>query len=58
MRKHLLLMLAATSSLCVLLTPQPSLGDEIPKIAWRRPLGQPLLEQSFLLNETAGRANR
>jgi non-lysosomal glucosylceramidase len=42
MRKYLLLMLAATSSLCVLLTPQPSRGDEIPKIAWRRPLGQPL----------------
>ena len=42
MRKHLLLLLAATSSLCVLLIPQPSLGDEIPKIAWRRPLGQPL----------------
>ena len=42
MRKYLLLLLAATSSLCVLLIPQPSLGDEIPKIAWRRPLGQPL----------------
>ena len=42
MRKHLLLLLAATSSLCVLLIPQPSLGDEIPKIAWRRHLGQPL----------------
>jgi non-lysosomal glucosylceramidase len=42
MRKHLLLLLAASSSLCVLLIPRPSLGDEIPKIAWRRPLGQPL----------------
>jgi non-lysosomal glucosylceramidase len=42
MRKYLLLLLAATSSLCVLLIPSPSLGDEIPKIAWRRPLGQPL----------------
>src|SRR5450631_196717 len=42
MRKYLLLLLAATSSLCVLLIPKPSLGDEIPKIAWRRPLGQPL----------------
>ena len=42
MRKHLLLLLTATSSLCVLLIPQPSLGDEVPKIAWRRPLGQPL----------------
>jgi non-lysosomal glucosylceramidase len=41
MRKHLLL-LAATSSLCALLIPRPTLGDEIPKIAWRRPLGQPL----------------
>jgi non-lysosomal glucosylceramidase len=42
MRKHLLLLLVATSSLCVWPIPQRSLGDEIPKIAWRRPLGQPL----------------
>src|SRR5258708_6423318 len=42
MRKHLLLLLAAISSVCVLLIPQPCLGDEIPKIAWRRPIGQPL----------------
>ncbi len=42
MRKQSLLLLAATFSVCVTLLPQPSLGDEIPKIAWRRPLGQPL----------------
>jgi hypothetical protein len=38
MRKQLLLLLAATSSVCLSQLPQPSLGDEIPKIGWRRPL--------------------
>jgi len=42
MRKQLVLLLAATSSVCLSLLPQPSLGDEIPKSGWRRPLGQPL----------------
>lgn len=42
MRKQLLLLLAATSSACPSLPPQPSPGDEIPKIAWRLPLGQPM----------------
>jgi non-lysosomal glucosylceramidase len=41
MRKHLL---AATVvfSIFAALCPQKMNGDEIPKIAWRRPLGQPL----------------
>jgi non-lysosomal glucosylceramidase len=41
MKKHLLLILASVSALFVA-APFSCLGDEIPKIAWRRPLGQPL----------------
>jgi len=52
MRKHLLLLLAASSSLCVLLIPGPTLGDEIPKIAWRRPLGQPLEKPGVRKNKS------
>src|SRR5579863_1045774 len=41
MKKHLSLILVAVSALFVA-PPFSCLGDEIPKIAWRRPLGQPL----------------
>ncbi len=41
MKKHLSLILVAVSALFVE-APFSCLGDEIPKIAWRRPLGQPL----------------
>jgi non-lysosomal glucosylceramidase len=41
MRKHLLVV-AVVSSLFAPLYPQAMRGDEIPKIAWRRPLGKPL----------------
>ena len=40
MKKHLPLFLAVFSASCA--APLTCLGDEIPKIAWRRPLGQPL----------------
>ncbi len=41
MRKHLLLA-AIAFSVFAPLHPQTTHGDEIPKIAWRRPLGKPL----------------
>ena len=41
MKKHLPLFLAVVSAACAA-APLICLGDEIPKIAWRRPLGQPL----------------
>src|SRR5712675_2635388 len=41
MKKHLLVA-AAAFSLFSSLCPQVIHGDEIPKIAWRRPLGKPL----------------
>lgn len=41
MKKHLSLILVAISALFVA-APFSCLSDEIPKIAWRRPLGQPL----------------
>ncbi|HEY2822310.1 MAG TPA: non-lysosomal glucosylceramidase [Candidatus Acidoferrum sp.] len=41
MRKHLLAV-AVVSSLFAPFFPQATQGDEIPKIAWRRPLGKPL----------------
>jgi non-lysosomal glucosylceramidase len=41
MRKHLLV-LAVVFSLFASLSPQTLRSDEIPKIAWRRPLGKPL----------------
>jgi non-lysosomal glucosylceramidase len=41
MRKHLLVV-AVVSSLFAPFFPRATQGDEIPKIAWRRPLGKPL----------------
>jgi len=41
MRKHLLVV-AVVFSLFASFSPQTLRGDEIPKIAWRRPLGKPL----------------
>jgi non-lysosomal glucosylceramidase len=41
MKKCLLLLLAVVPCLCALI-PTTCAGDEIPKTAWRRPLGQPL----------------
>src|SRR5882724_7484126 len=41
MRKHLLVV-ALAFSLFASICPQAMRGDEIPKIAWRRPLGKPL----------------
>ena len=39
MKKCMLLLLTAIAFVCVL-TPAPSEGDEIPKIAWKKPLGE------------------
>jgi hypothetical protein len=39
--KHLPLFLAVVSAACAA-APHTCLDGEIPKIAWRRPLGQPL----------------
>src|SRR5579863_2641138 len=41
MLKHLLVA-TVVFSLCAALCPQKTNGDEIPKVAWRRPLGKPL----------------
>ncbi len=51
MKKHLLLLLAATSTFCTAL-PMARADDEIPKIAWRRPIGQPLEDPGVRKNKT------
>jgi non-lysosomal glucosylceramidase len=51
MKKHLLLLLAATSTFCTAL-PLARADDEIPKIAWRRPIGQPLEDPGVRKNKT------
>ncbi len=51
MKKHLLLLLAATSTFCTAL-PRTRADDEIPKIAWRRPIGQPLEDPGVRKNKT------
>src|SRR6266851_7669110 len=51
MKKHLLLLLAATSTFCTA-PPRTRADDEIPKIAWRRPIGQPLEDPGVRKNKT------
>jgi non-lysosomal glucosylceramidase len=51
MKKCLLLLLLSVSSLCASTFAQ-SVSDEIPKIAWRRPLGQPLSNPGTRKNTT------
>jgi non-lysosomal glucosylceramidase len=51
MKKCLLLLLLSASSLCETTLAQ-SVSDEIPKIAWRRPLGQPLSNPGTRKNTT------
>src|SRR6266849_443637 len=51
MKKHLLLLLAATSTFCTA-PPRTRADDEIPKIACRRPIGQPLEDPGVRKNKT------
>src|SRR6202041_2630290 len=51
MRKHLF-SLAVAFSLFALFYPQTTHGDEIPKIAWRRPLGKPLENSGVRKNKS------
>ena len=51
MKKYLLLLLTVTSALGAL-APVPCVGDEIPKTAWRRPLGQPLANPGVRKNKS------
>jgi non-lysosomal glucosylceramidase len=51
MKKCFALLLAASPCFCVLV-PTPCSGDEIPKTAWRRPLGQPLRDPGVRKNNS------
>jgi hypothetical protein len=51
MKRYLLLLLAMLSFFSAL-TPTPCAADEIPKTAWRRPLGQPLPNPGVRKNKT------
>ena len=51
MKKYLRVLLVAASFLGVCLPPSCS-GDEIPKTAWRRPLGEPLANAGVRKNQT------
>jgi non-lysosomal glucosylceramidase len=51
MKKHLLVLLAACSAFCAI-RPSACAADEIPKIAWRRPIGQPLENSGVRKNKT------
>src|SRR5258707_7456806 len=51
MKKHWLLLLVATSAFCTAL-PLARGADGIPKIAWRRPIGQPLEGPGVRKNKT------
>jgi len=51
MKRYLPLLLAVISSFSVL-APTPCAADEIPKTAWRRPLGQPLPNPGARKNKT------
>jgi hypothetical protein len=53
MKKYLHVLLAVIPALCaVALAPIPCVGDEIPKTAWRRPLGQPLANPGVRKNKS------
>ncbi len=51
MKKYLLLLLAAVACFCVW-TPTACRGDEIPKVAWKRPLGLPLSNPGVRKNKS------
>src|ERR1700729_3341766 len=51
MRKHLLVV-AVVFALFASVSPQTLRSDEIPKIAWRRPLGKPLENPGVRKNKT------
>jgi non-lysosomal glucosylceramidase len=51
MKKIWMLLVAASSAFCAML-PVPCTADEIPKIAWRRPIGQPLENPGVRKNKT------
>ncbi|HTG27611.1 MAG TPA: GH116 family glycosyl-hydrolase, partial [Methylomirabilota bacterium] len=53
MKKYLPVLLAVIPALCALaLAPVPCVGEEIPKTAWRRPLGQPLANPGVRKNKS------
>jgi len=53
MKKYLPVLLAVIPALCALtLAPVACVGDEIPKTAWRRPLGQPLANPGVRKNKS------
>src|ERR1700757_2075809 len=51
MRKTLLTLFAAAAGFCAI-EPAVCAADEIPKIAWRRPIGQPLEDPGVRKNKT------
>ena len=50
--KRCLRLLLAVISISLALTPAPCPADEIPKTAWRRPLGEPLSNPGVRKNKT------